>query len=250
MVEVFLVTSSLAGYLYCAGAKAVDSNGRSIVTHLTGISLHLTSRAIIGGLLLVSLLPVPAFAFPGDLFGFSQTRQGNIRVFAQWIQVLERHLLEDIPEGSCQEKKINNCHLSEWRKFIDSIRTLPRDRQLERVNQYANHRRYVLDIENYGVEDYWAVAREFLYAGGDCEDYAITKLFSLRWLNYPTDDARIVILQDTNLRIPHAVLAVSRGQDIAILDNQTSQIVSHNDIAHYRPVYSVNENSWWLHLPK
>jgi predicted transglutaminase-like cysteine proteinase len=205
---------------------------------------------MIGGLLVLSLLPVHVFAFPGDLFGSNQTRQANIRVFAQWIKVLERHLLEDTPEGGCQEKKINKCHLSEWRQFLRSIRKLPRDRQLERVNEYANNKRYVLDIDNYGVEDYWAVAREFLSKGGDCEDYVITKLFSLRWLDYPTDDARIVVLQDTNLRIPHAVLAVSRGQDIAILDNQVSQVVSHHDIVHYRPVYSVNEKSWWLHLPK
>ncbi len=205
---------------------------------------------MIGGLLVLSLLPAPLFAFPGDLFGFNQTRQANIRVFAQWIQVLDRHLRVDVPEGGCQEKKINRCHLSEWRKFVDSIRKLPRDQQLARVNQYANHKRYVLDIDNYGMEDYWAVAREFLYRGGDCEDYAITKLFSLRWLDYPIDDVRIVVLQDTNLRIPHSVLAVSRGDDIAILDNQISEVVSHHDIVHYHPVYSINENGWWLHLPK
>ncbi len=196
------------------------------------------------------LLPVRVFAFPADLFGFSQTPQATIRVFSQWIQVLERHLREDVPEGDCQEIKINRCHLNQWQAFLDSIRKLPRDQQLERVNQYANHKRYVLDMDNYGLQDYWAVAREFLDRGGDCEDYAITKLFSLRWLDYPADDARIVVLQDTNLRIPHAVLAVAQGQDIAILDNQISEVVSHHDIIHYNPVYSINEKGWWLHLPK
>ncbi|MGB5472316.1 MAG: transglutaminase-like cysteine peptidase [Gammaproteobacteria bacterium] len=198
----------------------------------------------------LSLLPVHAFAFPGDLFGFNQTRQSDIHVFRQWVEVLGRHLREDAPAGDCQEKKFNRCHLGQWLDFLDSIRKLPRDQQLERVNRYANRKHYVLDMDNYGVEDYWAVASEFLDRGGDCEDYAITKLFSLRWLDYPTEDARIVVLQDTNLRIPHAVLAVSRGQDIAILDNQISEVVSHHDIVHYRPVYSINENSWWLHLPE
>ena len=60
---------------------------------------------------------------------------------------------------------------------------------------------------------------------------------------------RIVILQDTNLRIAHAVLAVARENDIFILDNQTKEVISHNDIAHYLPLFSVNENKWWLHLP-
>ena len=205
---------------------------------------------MLGGLVVLSLLPVRAFAFPDELFGSNQTRQPNIRIFTQWIKVLERHVLEDTPDGSCQENSINRCHLNRWREFLDSIRELPRDQQLKRVNQYANRKRYVLDIDNYGVEDYWAVAREFLHLGGDCEDYVITKLFSLRWLDYPTDDVRVVVLQDTNLRIPHAVLAVTLEQDIAILDNQIGEVVSHNDIVHYRPVYSVNEESWWLHLPR
>lgn len=228
----------------------MDSIERSISTQLTVSSPHRASRVLIGRILVLSLLPVHAYAFPDDLFGYNQTRQANIRVFEQWIRVLERHLLEDVPEGECQEKRINRCHLVQWQLFLDSIRKLPRDQQIERVHQYVNDKRYVLDIDNYGMEDYWAIAREFLYSGGDCEDYVITKLFSLRWLDYPIDDVRIVVLQDTNLRIPHAVLAVSRGDDIVILDNQVSQVVSHNDIVHYRPVYSVNEKSWWLHLPK
>lgn len=198
----------------------------------------------------MALLPLRATGFPGDLFGTTQRLQADNRVFTQWVDVLARHLREDAPAGDCSETTFNRCHLKRWLEFLDSIRSLPRDQQLERVNRYANNKRYVLDLDNYGLEDYWAVAREFLSRGGDCEDYALTKLFSLRWLGYPTDDARIVVLQDTNLRIPHAVLAVARGQDIAILDNQIGEVVSHHDIVHYRPVYSINEASWWLHLPQ
>lgn len=107
-----------------------------------------------------------------------------------------------------------------------------------------------MDMANYGQEDYWAIAKEFFYNGGDCEDYAITKFFSLRWLGIDKDTLRIVILQDTNLRIAHAVLAVSYNNDILILDNQTQKVVSHRTIAHYLPLYSVNEKKWWLHLPR
>ena len=95
--------------------------------------------------------------------------------------------------------------------------------------------------DNYGVEDYWAIPREFLCNGGDCEDYAITKLFSLRWLGLPAEDLRLVIVQDTNLRVPHAVLAVSRGADIFILDSQVQAVLSHRDVVHYAPVFSINE---------
>ena len=108
----------------------------------------------------------------------------------------------------------------------------------------------MLDIQNYGLEDYWAIPRQFLFNGGDCEDYAIIKFFSLRWLGYPMAELRIVVLQDTNLRVPHAVLAIGQGDDALILDNQVPQALPHRRIVHYVPVYSINAQHWWLHLPQ
>jgi predicted transglutaminase-like cysteine proteinase len=188
-------------------------------------------------------------AFPRDLFGYQQSRQPDTGLFGQWVHVLERHLLLDVPEGDCDESRLNRCHLKNWLTFLDTLRALPRTEQLAAVNHFANGKSYVLDIDNYGTEDYWAVAREFLYNDGDCEDYALTKLFSLLWLGYSGDELRIVVLQDTNLRIPHAVLAVADTDDILILDNQIEEVLSHQKIVHYAPVYSINEKHWWIHIP-
>lgn len=190
-----------------------------------------------------------ARSFPADLFGFQQQAQEDIADFPQWVSVLERHLRDDLAEGDCGERRLNRCHLAEWRAFIEGIRGLPPEEQLDRVNRHANERRYLLDIDLYGLEDYWAIPREFLPQGGDCEDFAITKFLSLKWLGYDPASLRVVVVQDTNLRIPHAVLAVQRGNDIRILDNQVRRVVSHRDIVHYVPVYSINEQRWWLHLP-
>jgi len=186
-------------------------------------------------------------AFPTDLFGYRQSLQNDTTIFGQWIQVLERHILLDVPEGDCSAKKLNRCHLRNWLSFLGTLKHLSRAEQLDAVNRYANQKPYILDIDNYGVEDYWAVPKEFLYNNGDCEDYAITKMFSLRWLGFAPDELRIVVLQDTNLRIPHAVLAVASHKDILILDNQIQEVISHHKIVHYAPVYSINENHWWIH---
>jgi len=202
-------------------------------------------------LLLAGLIPPQiTLAFPSELFGYQQSQQTDTRVFSQWVQALERHLLEDQPEGDCSDIDFNRCHLQEWHQFLDSIRGHKRGDQLDAVNHYANRKNYILDIDNYAVDDYWAIAREFLHFGGDCEDYALTKMFSLRWLDFPADQLRIVVLQDTNLRVPHAVLAVADRNDIVILDNQTEEVVSHRDIVHYTPVYSINEQHWWIHIPR
>lgn len=197
-------------------------------------------------LLLCCLSPVAA----AELFGYRDVPQQDVSMFEQWLGVLERHLLEDRPEAEdCSSPEFNSCHLHEWQEFLASIRDLPRDEQIRAVNRYANRKDYVLDIDNYGVEDYWAVVHEFLANHGDCEDYALTKLFSLKWLGYPVERMRLVILQDTNLRVPHAVLAVYRDERILILDNQIDQVVDHHSILHYVPVYSINETGWWLHAP-
>ena len=212
-----------------------------------GAQASLLTCLIAGAALL--LMPIAAPAFSDDLFGYRQQHQTDIADFPQWLQALERHLRDDLREGDCSDRAINRCHLRRWLDFLAGLRQLSPAEQLREVNRYSNEIDYVLDLENYGVEDYWAVPRQFFANGGDCEDYAITKYFSLRWLGFASDELRIVVVQDTNLRIPHAVLAVGRGRDILVLDNQVREVLGHRQIVHYAPVYSINQQSWWIHTP-
>lgn len=210
------------------------------------------------GLLLVvaaclCLATAPAGAFPARLFGYRQVAQEPLADFPQWLSVLERHLKDDLKDGpdagDCNAKVFNRCHMAEWQRFLAGVRGLPAKQQLAAVNHFANTRRYELDIDNYGVEDYWAIPREFLATGGDCEDYVITKFFSLLWLGFAADDLRLVVVQDTNLRVPHAVLAVARGADTLILDNQVEAVLTDREVVHYVPVFSLDPTHWWIHLP-
>ena len=203
---------------------------------------------ILASVLLV-LASAVAGAFPQQLFGYQQLPQERISDFPQWLSALERQLKDGLKDGDCGDRTFNRCHLAQWQHFLEQTRRLPVAEQLKAVNRYANTRDYVLDLDNYGVEDYWAIPREFLRNGGDCEDYVITKLFSLRWLGFPPDEMRLVVVQDTNLRVPHAVLAVARGQDTLILDNQIQAVLTDREVVHYAPVFSINESHWWIHLP-
>jgi len=200
-------------------------------------------------LLLVNLiLASPATA--AGLFGSVESPQTNLEIFPQWLSVLERHLLEDTPEGNCDSEQFNRCHLNAWFEHLEKLKGLEIHAQLKQINLYANNKTYLLDVDNYGLEDYWAIPKQFLNRGGDCEDYAITKLLSLRWLKEQQQlQSRIVVLQDANLGIPHAVLAVYLDGDTLILDNQVNEIISHKNIRHYIPIYSVDEKQWWIHLP-
>ena len=223
-----------------------------MINHKTNARLHKVlstshCQALVGILLIFYLQPV--LAQNTGLFGSIETRQPGLEIFPQWLSVLERHVRENLPDGDCNNLQFNRCHLKQWLVYLESLKGLPLRRQLDSINQYANQKEYILDIDNYGLEDYWAVPKQFLNRGGDCEDYAITKLLSLRWLGYQQLPSRIVVLQDANLGIPHAVLAVYLDGDALILDNQVNEILSHRNIVHYIPIYSLDEKQWWVHLP-
>ena len=180
---------------------------------------------------------------------YQEIQKKNLSLFPQWLSVLERHLLNIKAAGSCQSVQFNQCHLKQWQQYLKSIVQLSMDQQIREVNRYANEKNYILDMEGYGKADYWATPKEFLENNGDCEDYAIIKMLSLKWLGFDARLMRVVIVQDTNLRIPHAVMAIVSNDDILILDNQIDEVISHTDIFHYVPVYSVNEDHWWMHVP-
>ncbi len=132
-------------------------------------------------------------------------------------------------------------------KLIDQTRTEAPLAQLKRVNGFMNRHRYIIDPINWGVKDYWATPGQFFRKHGDCEDYAIAKYLSLKMLGWDTGKMRIVVLRDLNLKIAHAVLLVRLNDSYMLLDNQIAIVVDSKRIRHYRPIYSVNEKSWWRH---
>lgn len=186
-------------------------------------------------------------AQPG-LFGSREVRSSKLSLFPKWRGALSRHFDESkLPDAPCAETTFNRCHLREWKGFLAGLRGANPLEQIEAVNQYLNRRRYILDPRNYGVPDYWATPNQFLSRNGDCEDYAIAKYFSLRSLGIEPNAMRIVVLQDLNLQIAHAVLVVYFGGRTLVLDNQVSTVVDAQAIHHYRAIYSINEQHWWLH---
>ena len=120
---------------------------------------------------------------------------------------------------------------------------------LRSVNTAVNRTPYVADADNYGVDDYWASPDEFAARGGDCEDYAIAKYALLKARGLSANQMRIVIVRDLELNTAHAVLSVNLGGVHYILDNQSSDVRRDTDVTRYRPVYSLNEAGWWLHMP-
>lgn len=210
-----------------------------------GPSAPLAALALAASLLSAAHL---ARAAEPRLFGSSEVRHENVAVFAQWLGMIAR--MGRTPEpfaDACEARPPGPCHLKEWNAFLADLRGRPRGEQLRDVNAFMNGFPYIEDIVNWGMPDYWETPLEFLHRSGDCEDYAIAKYMSLRFLGWPAASLRVVVLQDLNLRVSHAVLAVYEGDQILVLDNQIRSIVNARSIHHYRPVYSINELHWWSH---
>ncbi len=201
--------------------------------------------------LALAVLSDPASARRADgssLFGSHEVRSSRLSLFPKWQGTLSRYFDErKLADAPCTSTIFNRCHLREWKKFLKGLRGETRAEQIKLVNQYMNRHPYIIDPRNYGVPDYWATPRQFLTRDGDCEDYAIAKYLSLRALGFKAGLMRIVVLQDLNLDAAHAVLVVNQGRRKLVLDNQIETVIDHKVIRHYRPIYSINEEAWWLH---
>ncbi len=193
------------------------------------------------------LTPLISEADAVGLFNYQATPYSGLKPFPKWRKVLEHY--KDIP-GDCVPGQYNRCAYQKWEALIKQWEKLPKREQLDQVNRHMNLFRYVLDPINWGVHDYWEIPKEFFARFGDCEDYAIAKYFTLRALGWEAADMKIVVLQDMNLGIAHAILVVDFEGKRLVLDNQIGQVVDSKRILHYRPIYSVNEIGWWRHHPK
>jgi predicted transglutaminase-like cysteine proteinase len=182
------------------------------------------------------------------LFGTRETRSTSLAPFQKWTGVLARQNGErELYDGPCTARRFNRCHLQEWQQLLRDAAGKDPAAQLDVVNSFMNHAPYVTDPVNYGVPDYWATLLQFMNKDGDCEDYAIAKFVSLRKIGFLNSQMRIVVVDDLNLRVPHAILVVYVDGRAYVLDNQISRVVPAEIINHYRPIYSINEEAWWLH---
>ena len=127
---------------------------------------------------------------------------------------------------------------------------------LAAVNRFFNQRiAFRSDLEVWGVEDHWASPLEALdKGGGDCEDYAIGKFFTLLAAGLPGEKLRLVYVRallrgaDGILRPQaHMVLAyhAQPGADPLILDNLRADIVPASRRPDLTPVFSFNHQGLW-----
>jgi predicted transglutaminase-like cysteine proteinase len=173
------------------------------------------------------------------------TCRPSLKAFPKWLAVRERYAKQtEVIESDVMSRLMDISFLDGWHDRIKRLSGRERMDQLREVNAFFNEKPYVDDVSAAGTKDDWKTPYEFLRESGDSEDYAIAKFFMLRELGVGNDDIRIVVVQDLELRIPHAILAVRVDQVIWALDNQLAAVIPVDKIQHYSAIFSVNETGW------
>lgn len=186
---------------------------------------------------------------PGKGLFRSHEFRSTLKALPNWTRVMASAETQTEALYTCNAN-VQTCSSAalSWQKIIKQSQGLPPMAQIKEVNKYFNRWPYSLDIDVYGVSDYWATPGEFLKLSGDCEDYSITKYYALRKLGFSIDDMRIVLLKDNIRNIAHAILAVKLNDETYVLDNVSDLVLSHLKYEHYVPQYSVNEKYRWAHV--
>jgi len=133
--------------------------------------------------------------------------------------------------------------------LVEQGGTLKDSAKLHAVNRFFNRVEYATDSALWDQKDYWATPYEVLGVNSaDCEDYAISKYFSLISMGMHEERLRITYVKSLTLDQAHMVLAYYPSADAEplILDNLEQTIRPASERSDLVPVYSFNGADLWL----
>ena len=136
-----------------------------------------------------------------------------------------------------------------WQQFIRDDNSTTDLQKLEKVNRFMNKIEFVSDIIHWGKNDYWATPIEFLASdGGDCEDFALAKFFTLKLLGIPEEKMNMTYVKAWKLNQAHMVVTyyATPGAVPLVLDNLINDIEPASKRTDLLPVYSFNGSGLWL----
>ncbi|PJG58767.1 transglutaminase-like cysteine peptidase [Aeromonas cavernicola] len=121
--------------------------------------------------------------------------------------------------------------------------------KIELVNNYFNNLTYSEDKKLWGDDDYWANPLEFIGArGGDCEDYSISKYYTLMELGVDEKKLRLAYVKAVKYNQFHMVTLYfpTQKSDPLVLDNINNRILPGSKRTDLIPVYSFDAKSIWI----
>jgi predicted transglutaminase-like cysteine proteinase len=139
--------------------------------------------------------------------------------------------------------------LKSWKVLLSNKTPRTISELLEEANDFFNKLSYISDSQLNQKADVWKTPYEFLAeGGGDCEDFAIAKYFSLVIMGVPEKRLRITYVTIPSRNLAHMVLTYypTPNSEPYILDNLTNEILPASKRTDLIPVYSFNRGQSWL----
>ena len=118
--------------------------------------------------------------------------------------------------------------LEKYQTLKTQIKDYELIRKLSHVNSFINRILPAQDISTSSSIDYWATPKEFLLQGhGDCEDYAISKYFTLLELNIPKEKLYFAVVNIKGEKTAHMILLYLEDKNSTplVLDNLSSKVI-------------------------
>jgi predicted transglutaminase-like cysteine proteinase len=226
-----------------SATTAARAGAFAIVCVLSALSApaHAAAYALSESITAAARAPAPAAVEP---FGLptSTLTEGPLR--AKW-QTVERTIAAEADIIASCASDPAHCTSQPALRFLDIVQAASAREGLARlgeVNRAINLAiRPVSDRAQYGVEDHWSSPLATLAAGaGDCEDYAIAKLFALRAAGVAANDLRLIIIRETATGDDHAMVAARVEGHWRMLDNRTFLMIEDNGFGKYRPLFAID----------
>jgi len=227
----------------CRMGVGVSKRARRAVGFFVGMALLAPAKLIAGPLDLHKL--VGAFDLRNEPFGRYSAPVTNGGLLEKWAGVQIKLREEQLALAACRDDRAHcaNPAAAEFLAIVDAGRARDGLARIGEINRAFNLAiRPVSDLVNYGQVDVWSSPLATLAKGsGDCEDYAIAKMVALKEAGIASEDLRLVILRDMVHGEDHAVLAVRLQGQWLMLDNRMFLMLSDNQLAQYRPIFSVDD---------
>ena len=120
--------------------------------------------------------------------------------------------------------------------------------KLRMIHQQINHRvRWMHDLDNMGVADFWANAGETLRRGtGDSEDIAIAKMQVLKAAGFNPKDLYISVGRHST-RGAHILLLARTASGFFVLDDQANDLMTPTQHNRFTPIMTLGQGMSWLH---
>ena len=138
--------------------------------------------------------------------------------------------------------------LNEWVDMINNVKGNELE-ILKYVNEFFNKMTFLDDIIHWKNDDYWATPADFIASGaGDCEDFSISKFYTLIKMGIPEEKLTLTYVKSLTLNQAHMVVTYypSKGGQPLILDNIDKKIRPSVERKDLMPIYSVNGKGLWI----